>query len=86
MTLILWHDGDMSTGIQGEQTEIETCIPRACWEHESMEWFRNKMVDVFSEIWDFKTHAVYDFEFEELENDDINMHKIMEGDNDSRNT
>ncbi len=64
MKLYIYHNGDSSVGILGEELEIATPFEKDELEADDLEYFKKSMLDVYKDFSDFKLTAMYDFELE----------------------
>ncbi len=56
--LLLWHDGDHSVGISGENAEVVMYYV----DEEMLKATIEVLVDAFTKIWDFRAHCIIDGE------------------------
>ena len=58
-TYIVWHDGDRSVGIGGDQAKVEMSTPLDAEEDAAN---REALKECFTQLWDFRAHVATEAE------------------------
>lgn len=77
MKLIIEYPGDPSVGLWATSWEVECPFERSEHDAETLEWFRQKQLELYSELADQRVHARYDFEIMENEESERKFEEAM---------
>jgi hypothetical protein len=64
---IIWHEGDSSVGIAGDETEVRVWVGD---DPSYQEFVRETLCEAFNAIWDFRVHCATDDELEGAPDDE----------------